>query len=282
MREESLMLKRTFVFAFLVFAAMAYAFDSGVKVEVDTTKYFTSDVKENAAYREVLQHCRMMAIAKGMPSGTSYSQYVRKFFFNPTADFNQQKAEQVFSATAGAGYIISEETKNKFPIYAKKIQGYRYKVEYLARIVSPQYLKDSSLSLKLSLSKGVLKPLEEAELSMIPERDGYLFAFLIGSDNKLKMLYPPAQGDSKLIKKGNPLKLTFVAEENAKVKEGIATLYVVFTSANIPGWYKLHPREADDSPIHLGDESFNILKNWLPIYDPATRADRFIQLLIVP
>jgi hypothetical protein len=37
-----------------------------------------------------------------------------------------------------------------------------------------------------------------------------------------------------------------VAEENAKVKEGIATLYVVITSANF-GMVQAYPREADDS-----------------------------------
>jgi len=269
--------------AFLFISILAYGFDSGVPVEVDTTKSFAANVEVNTAYRETWQLCRNLAIKKGMPADIKYEDHIMKLFQSPDKDFDRQKAEFVFASTAAAGYFVSEEIVKHNTFVPKQFKGYMYKMKYHARIISPQNIKPSSLGLKVSVSKKLLKPGEAAELTLTPEQDGFLYGFVITPDDKLQMIIPRQNDSDRLTKKGVAVKQSFVAEDDINSKGGIATLYVVFSTTQIFGFYKFYPKPDDSIDfISLGSSSFGMLKSWLPTYNPATRADTFVQLNVKP
>ncbi len=277
------MIRNCLIVAFLYLSIFAYGFDSGVPVEVDTTKSFAVTVKENTAYQEMWQLCRNLAIKKGIPSDTKYEDHVMKLFQSPGKEFDRQKAEFVFASTAAAGYIVSEEIVKHNTFVPKQFKGYMYKMKYLARIISPQYYKPSSLGLKIAVSKKLLKPGEAAELTLIPEQDGFLYAFIATPDDKLQIIFPGLKDSDKKTKKGAVIKQSFVAEDDVKSSGGIATLYLVFSTTQIPGFYKFYPKPDDSIDfISLGSSSFNMLKNWLSTYNPASRSDSFVQLIVEP
>jgi len=174
------------VMAILLVALSAYAVDHAVWVEAAGN----ASQGDNDTLKEVKEHAKRDAQSKAV------EQAVGAFIKSHTLVSNFQIAEDlVYAAVRGKiekMEIISEgwDEKNR--------NLYRVKIKALVGPVYPE--KGQGLSLKLALSKSVLKEGEETTIIYQSNSDCYVYIFSIAADGSVTLLLPNSTNrDNRLL-----------------------------------------------------------------------------------
>jgi hypothetical protein len=252
-----------------------------VTVEVDTVKAYPTSMSQAKARTDMLAWMRELALEKALPQDIHLTSMTTDMYVERNNDFDEATAKSVFMISSSAGLIVREEVLDEDTVYPKKSQVYRLRMKYRATVLPLERTYNSDLDLNVELSETSLRHNEEFDLSVTANRDGFLYIFDFLPDNSVALSFPTLTYENNRIKAKEPWqqKMTAVIEEGEE--HSIETLYFVFSTEAIEGWYKFSSnRDAENLVFSAGQESFTLFQNWLFKSDPAKRVEKMVQLHI--
>jgi len=276
------MVKKCVILALLLLIAGVTAAQTNyISVEVDTSRAYPTSMAPAKARADMLAWMRELALEKALPQNVHLTSMISDVYVERNNDFDEATARSVFMVSSSAGLIVREEVLDENTIFPKKSDVYRYKMKYRATVEALDKTYASGLDLKVEISETNLRHNEEFDLSVTASRDGFLYIFDFLPDNSVALSFPTLSFENNRIKANEPWqqKMTAVIEEGEE--HSIETLYFVFSTEAIAGWYDFRSnRDANDLVFSAGQESFTMFQNWLFKSDPAKRVEKMAQLHI--
>ncbi len=173
----------------LFFSPQAFASDNPLWVEAEGEAYLS----EVETPKEVMERARRDAQNKAI------EQAVGVFIRSHTLVSNSQLAEDLVYASVRGMAEKTEVIKEGWDDKDRNL--YRVKLKALVRPVYPE--KGGGISLKLSLSKAILKGGEEVKIFFQSDRDSYVYIFSIAVDGSITLLLPNSINKDNFILAGN-------------------------------------------------------------------------------
>jgi len=179
-------MKRIFIIILLFVPIFSFASEKSVWVEAEGEAY-QSEIESR---KEVIERAKIDAQNKAIEKA------VGVFIKSHTLVSNSQLAEDLIYASVRGKIKKTEIIKEGWDEKDRNL--YRIKLKALVEPVYPE--KGEGISVKLSLSKTVLKEGEEVKIFFQTNRDSYVYIFSAAADGSVTLLLPNSVNQENFIK----------------------------------------------------------------------------------